>query len=315
MSADEIEQLASLWLAREDRGLSAAEQDALAQWLSASSLNRVAYLRLKSAWQRSERLAALKRPPMREPVPVGTWSRLRVPVLAAAMVLALLGAGWVWMQPGNGEGQVFATGVGQIQAYQLADGTRMELNTNTRLRATVTARTRIVTLDYGEAYFDVTHDARHPFTVQAGNRRITDLGTKFSVLRNDENLRVLVREGKVQVAMQPGQAGPAPIVAEAGHAVIAQGAETMVFAKPQREIDGDLGWRGGMLVFDQLPLTRVAEEFNRYNTKHIEVEGNARKIRIGGSFKADNVDGFLQLLRQGFGLSVNDRGDRIVVSR
>jgi ferric-dicitrate binding protein FerR (iron transport regulator) len=45
------------------------------------------------------------------------------------------------------------------------------------------------------------------------------------------------------------------------------------------------------------------------------VEGPARKIRIGGSFKADNVDVFVLLLHRGFGLSVNEQGDRIIVSR
>jgi len=59
--------------------------------------------------------------------------------------------------------------------------------------------------------------------------------------------------------------------------VIAQGMETMVLAKPDHEIANDLSWRSGMLVFDQRPLAEVAEEFNRYNAKHIVVEGSARK--------------------------------------
>ena len=50
MSADETEMLAAEWLAREDRGLSAEEDQALNLWLSASSLNMVAYLRLKASW-------------------------------------------------------------------------------------------------------------------------------------------------------------------------------------------------------------------------------------------------------------------------
>jgi len=73
--------------------------------------------------------------------------------------------------------------------------------------------------------------------------------------------------------------------------------------------------RSGMLVFKEQTLAEAADQFNRYNTRQILVEGNARKIRIGGSFKADNVDVFVLLLHRGFGLSVNDRGDRIVVSR
>jgi transmembrane sensor len=45
------------------------------------------------------------------------------------------------------------------------------------------------------------------------------------------------------------------------------------------------------------------------------VEGAARRIRIGGSFRADNVDVFVLLLHRGFGLSINDQGKSIVVSQ
>lgn len=315
MRAEEIEEQASLWLAREDRGLTPDGQDALEKWLAASSRHRVAYLRLKAAWQRADRLAALKRAPMRAaPAPPGLWSRLRIPALAAA-ALVLLFAGKTYLESGRQPELVYATGLGQTQAYQLADGTRMELNTGTRVRTEIGGGRRFVTLESGEAYFEVVHDASHPFVVQAGKRRITDLGTKFSVFLNGDNVRVLVREGRVRVESLPGAAGAAPIVVEAGNEAITQGLGALIFPKPDSEIARDLSWRNGMLVFDQLPLTEVAEEFNRYNAKHIQVEGNARKIRIGGSFKADNVSVFLLLLQQGFGLSVKDQGDRIVVSR
>ena len=62
MSVDETEITAAAWLGREDRGLSAEEQDALDLWLEQSILHKVAYLRLKAAWQRADRLAALKSP-------------------------------------------------------------------------------------------------------------------------------------------------------------------------------------------------------------------------------------------------------------
>ena len=86
-------------------------------------------------------------------------------------------------------------------------------------------------------------------------------------------------------------------------------------SKPDQEISNDLSWRRGVLVFNQQTLADAAEQFNRYNSRHILVEGSARKIRIGGRFKADNVDVFVQLLHRGFGLSVNEQGDKIVVSR
>jgi transmembrane sensor len=315
MSASDIEKQASVWVAREIAGLTPDERDALEVWLAASTLHKVSYLRLKGAWRRAGRLAALKRPSMR-PVQQSSskWSRLALPVFGA-MVLALLYSGRTYLSTSQPETLAYATELGRTQALQLADGTRMELNTNTRVRADITSTQRVVTLESGEAYFDVAHDPQHLFVVYAGKRRITDLGTKFSVFLNGDNVRVLVREGRVRMDTRPGFSGPEPVVAESGHVVIAQDLETLVFARPDREIANNLSWRHGMLVFDQRPLAEVAEEFNRYNAKHIVVRGSARQIHIGGSFKADNVDVFVELLHQGFGLSVNDRGDRIVVTR
>jgi transmembrane sensor len=315
MSADETEMQAAQWLAREDRGLTAEESDALELWLSASSLNKVAHLRLKAGWQRADRLAALKRPALRvsERGPMAA-----VPALVAAgLVLMLAGGAWYFwpVLRSAADNRSYATAIGQKQEVRLSDGTRVELNTNTRVRASVTATVRTVTLDQGEAYFDVVHDETRPFMVYAGNRRITDLGTKFSVFRYGDDVRVTVREGRVKVEIL-GQASRAtPVITEGGHEVVTKGGETLVLTKPDADIANDLSWRSGMLVFNKQTLAEAAEQFNRYNARQILVEGNARNIRIGGSFKADNVDVFVLLLHRGFGLSVNDQGDRILVSR
>ena len=81
-------------------------------------------------------------------------------------------------------------------------------------------------------------------------------------------------------------------------------------AKPDQEISNDLSWRRGVLVFNQQTLADAAEQFNRYNSRHILVEGSARKIRIGGSFKADNVDVFVQLLHRGLDCPSTNRMTR-----
>ncbi len=312
MSADEIESVAAQWLAREDRGLTEAESAAMERWLEESSLHKVSYLRLKASWKRADRLGALKSPPAirREPSYAPRWIGLSV---AAALAICIGGGVWLYWHQTVPPGQDFATGVGRIQAVRLADGTKVELNTNTRLRADVNDARRTVTLDSGEAYFDVVHDDKRPFTVYAGNRRITDIGTKFSVFRNGDDVRVTVREGKVRIEVMNG-AGK-QVLAEAGHVLVTKGLETLIITKPDSDIVNDLSWRDGMLVFDQQTLAEAAEQFNRYNHRQILVEGPARKIRIGGSFKADNVDVFVLLLHRGFGLSVNEQGDTIIVSR
>ena len=314
MSADQTETMAAQWLAREDRGLTAEEADALDLWLNGSSLNMVAYLRLKASWDRADRLAALK-------VPSATNSSRRFFIgpaaLAAACLLVLVSGGaWLyWPKRAEPQPHAYATAIGQRQEVRLADGTRVELNTNTRVHASVTATRRTVTLEEGEAYFDVVHDATRPFVVYAGNCRITDLGTKFSVFRNGDDVRVTVQEGRVKVEILGQLAGSAPVVTEGGHQLVTKGSESLLLSKPDADIANELSWRSGVLVFHQQTLAEAAEQFNRYNSRQIFVEGSARKIRIGGSFRADNVDVFVLLLHRGFGLSVSNQGDRIVVSR
>jgi len=307
--ADKAEELAALWLAREDRGLSDAEQAAMTLWLEESTLNRVAFLRLKAYWRRADRLAAQKSPISLRPRPP---MRPRM-IAAAAAVLALAvgsGALAVWQARLQ---NTYVTAIGATRTVRLADGTRIDLNTGTRARANVTGKVRSVTLESGEVYFDVVHDARRPFTVYAGKRRITDIGTKFSVYRDGDDVRVMVREGKVKVEVMGDPART--VEARAGQVVVAGEGETLVVAKPVSQIVDALSWRDGMLVFRQQTLAEVAAQFNRYNTRQIDVEGDARNMRIGGSFKAGNVDVFVLLLHRGFGLTVNDRGDRIIVSR
>lgn len=312
MSADEIEGLAAAWLAREDRGLTPGELSQFNVWLAESSLNRVCYLRLKASWRRADRLAALgtgiARPPEQR---ISRATKLAA--MAAAVAILFWSATFVTHRLDYGK--TYATAVGARQVVQLADGSRMELNTNTKLRAQVTDSLRRVTLDAGEAYFEVVHDAKRPFVVYAGSKRITDLGTKFSVFRNGDDVRVVVQEGRVQVETIDMPGAEVPVVADAGQEVQVREAQMLVTSKPGEELANSLSWRSGLLVFRQQTLAEAAEQFNRYNDRQIFVAGSARKIRIGGSFKANNLDVFVQLLHDGFGLSVSDQGDRIVVSR
>ena len=318
ISASETESVAAGWLAREDRGLSNAEERALKDWLSASYSNKVAYLRLKSVWQRADRLAVLRHPKLSTPAGSGFydarltgWHWLGV---AAAVLFVMLGAGLLVSNrlPSR---QEYTTQVGAAQVVRLADGSSIELNTNTRVHTDYTSMRRLVVLDNGEAYFDVVHDAARPFVVLAGKHRITDLGTKFSVLRDGNDVRVIVKEGRVRVDDDANPDFATPMFVNQGNAIIARGREDLEVPREAQDIENALSWRQGMLVFNKETLSDVALEFNRYNTKQIIVQGGARTIRIGGRFRANNVDVFTQLLHRGFGLNIKDTGSQVIVSK
>lgn len=306
-----IEAQTADWLARIDRGLDDEGAAAFELWKAASTERRITFLRLQAVWKRADRLAALRRPQEAAQPPS---HRLRWVAAIAAVLVICAGFGLRYLELGKTAEQQFETAVGTQRSVKLADGTHVELNTDTLIHASMAPGTRTVRLDRGQAYFEVVHDARRPFVVIAGNHRITDLGTKFSVFRDGDRVKVVVKEGQVRVDLIVPNPSSAPVVAERNMVVLARNGESLVTVKPPQEINNAMLWRSGLLVFSQETLADVVEDINRYNVRKIEVVGPARDIRIGGSFRSDNIEGFEQLLRDGFGLKIVEADNKIIIS-
>jgi transmembrane sensor len=314
-SALSREHTATAWLIRrEENGWTADDNARLEAWLNADPKNRIAFYRMQFGWQKVDRLAALREPAV--PMPVHNsarwWGRRGVgPALSIAASLAL-GAIIVWHLVGL-ERHTYTTSIGGRIEVPLSDGSKIELNTDTRLRAEVNANSRTVWLENGEAYFDVAHDATRPFVVHGGTRNITVLGTKFSVRRDGDRVEVVVLEGRVRVddLASPERA----VVITRGDIAISQGVALNIKHSEEHAAD-ELSWRRGMLTFNEMTLVDAAAEFNRYNHKQlVVVDPRAAAVHIGGSFDATNVEAFVRLLRQGFGLRVEDEGNVIRISR
>ncbi|HEX3363906.1 FecR family protein [Phenylobacterium sp.] len=315
--ARHTEEIAARWLLRQQEdGWSADDQTELDAWLDAAAEHKVAYWRLEHGWSKVDRLAALKSPsaaPRRISRLRGFWR----PVAVAASVAACLAVGAaVWSVPGLFQAKDFHTDIGVRETVPLADGSKVELNTQTRLRTAVTRRTREVWLDRGEAYFEVAHDASRPFVVHAGAKTVTVLGTKFSVRRNGDQVEVAVVEGRVRVADASWPAVTPPPVLTRGDTAIAAGPSMIVAAKSVERVANELSWREGVLTFDQSTLADAAGEFNRYNRKKLVIaDGPTAQMRIGGSFEAENVEAFARLLQQAYGLRVDDTGETVKISQ
>lgn len=336
LSASDVEQEASAWLVRQDSDRW-TEADALEfeAWLGASTARRLAYLRLKSAWEKSARLAALAPAPLtvreKAPCPVRparTWTaslkrrlcqqrpirRLgaSIALTASVAVIALIAQPWL----GRDTDAQLSAGIGERQAVRLADGSHVLLNTNTRLQAQVDAHRRHVRLMQGEAYFEVAHDAGRPFVIDAGDHRVTVLGTRFTVRVDRGLVQVKVVEGKVRLdaASNTDLAQPAEAVLTRNEVAIADQRQILVTEKTAEQLSNDLSWRTGRLVLDQMTLAEAAVEFNRYNRQQLIINDPAvAQMRIGGSFDVGNVVAFIRLLQGGLGLKVQFGPDTITV--
>lgn len=205
----------------------------------------------------------------------------------------------------------YATERGERELVTLADGSQLTLNTATQVRTAVTTQGRQVWLERGEAFFDIAHDAKRPFVIHAGKQTVTVLGTKFSLFRDGEQLRVEVLEGRVQVQTNQGQ----PTVLTHADAALADAGGVLVTRQSQQQLTASLGWLQGKLVFDEVSLGEAARQFNRYGSKQLVIKDEtAAHILIGGVFDASNVEAFARLIHAGFGLDVQVKGEDIEVS-
>jgi transmembrane sensor len=308
----DIRSQAADWLERQQRsGWNEQDASQLETWLAADPAHAVAYYRIEFAWQRTERLAAL-RPPQHEPRSLPTRFKAAFARSAAAIAIAAVAGTALYLGTRDPGTQTYATNVGSRKTLSLPDGSQIELNTNTTIRISK-ADNRRVWLDKGEAYFQVVHDAKHPFTVDIGQRRITDLGTKFDVRHDEQHLKISVVEGSVSLASKMD--GVQSLILTRGDSVIGNGNALKVRNAPPQSVSDELGWRRGVLVFDNVTLAQAVSEFNRYTTGKIVIaDPKAANLRIVGTFPTDGIEGFLDVAQHILKVRVERRGDQTVIS-
>lgn len=313
--ADSIGDQAAEWLLRQGAaGWLEEDQAALEAWLNESPRHLAAYWRLEAGWARTERLVALKRGRMQHVQTASrkmSWPVLRF-VAAASVAIAVVFGGWYSWSTREVE---YATTIGQRAKISLADGSRIQLNTDSAISVSFGIWRRTVSLKKGEAFFDVQHDAARPFSVLAAGHRITDLGTKFAVRTSNDRLEVTLIEGRARLeAVSPLVQHHATDLVP-GEVAVAT-ANTITVAKlPIHSLTNALAWRQGQLVFNHTTLAKAAAEFNRYNQTKLVIEPAIAELTVSGVFDAGSVDTFTNMAKFAFKLRVEKQGHDVVMSR
>ena len=237
--------------------------------------------------------------------------------LAAAFIVVAGGAGaaFYFSTPVVPDKRIFTTDVGARKTIELADGSEIELNTDSVLRIAPGSSPRMAWLDKGEAYFRIQHDSAHPFVVMAAGRRVMDLGTEFLVKAEPHRLEVALVAGRAQLD-SPNDPAQEPAVLTPGDVAIATATAIYVTAKTAKSLADTLSWRQGVLVFEHTTLAEAAAEFNRYNRKKIVVaDPQAAKLTIVGTFPATDVSAFTDAAQAIFGLKIENRNGEIALTR
>lgn len=246
-------------------------------------------------------------------VPRKRSSGLRRIAWAASLILGL-SLGLYALNTNHFQGNTFSTQVGGVELVPLSDGSRVTLNTDSQIHLELSPAERKVELKHGEAFFEVAKDPKRPFVVSVGQKRVIAVGTKFSVLREANDMRVVVTEGKVRVESAAGDPQGSAEFVSAGMVARATDDGVLVQAKPLPEAQEHLSWLKGILTFRETTLGDAVAEFNRYNTRKIVIQDAAvAGLRVAGSFRSTNVDAFVRLLEQGYPIQAEQEGGEIVL--
>jgi transmembrane sensor len=336
----EIAAEAAVWVARlhgPDRS-SRMERECLA-WQGLSAAHRLAFERCTDTWQDVGRLtlssyaAATGAAEGRAGVGQRTWtpSRSRWSLALGAALAVPLAGGLAMLQPWR-HIDTYSTGVGEQQMVLLADGTRMSLNTATRVTVELAPSQRTVRLKGGEALFEVAKDAHRPFVVQAAGSEVVAVGTVFSVrLTPDETrvgdaLAVTLVEGRVTVRPAPdgaqkGDSPAEPLQLQAGDRVrlsevrdgSGRGDPRVKTQMDRPRIEQVIAWKRDEAVFDDVSLADAVAEMNRYSRTPIVLVGDEALAdrRISGLFRTGDSAGFARAVAALHGLVVHEREDRL----
>lgn len=195
------------------------------------------------------------------------------------------------------------TGSGERRTIELADGTRVVLNTGSAIDVRFTPMQRELVFLAGEIQVTTGHDpAGRPFSVATRNGSITPIGTRFivrdGVLAPDgsgdkrDPIAVSVLEGAVRIRARQLSA---PLRLDAGQETVftATAIDTPASAHPQAG-----AWLDGMLVTEQMPLARFIAELARYRAGSLRCDPSLAALRVSGAFPLDDTDAVLAILQE-----------------
>jgi len=324
-----IEEQAIAWVHRMNSGLTSAEKQHLVAWINQDEQHHRAFVEQAKQLNNADSIKELS-----GIFPIGERSLLsrkskRLRPIAFISLTLLFAIACVITLHNNllieslktNESLRYQTLIGEQLKVPLSDGSEISLNTDTIIEVSYSDERRLIELIKGEAMFDVAKDKNRPFVVVSGEKSFTALGTIFNIEKsNAQDMELIVTEGRVLVGdrnkVDSGDYLPinterllvdqSAVVTAGKKSVILNSIQRSNSAASQLELEMDLAWQAGALIFNHEPLLHVLEEVSRYSHTQFEVsDPKLLSMTVSGYFKIDDVDGLLANLKNN--LAINYR--------
>lgn len=278
--SDSVMDQALSWLIELD-GCDEQQQAGFQAWLAADPAHREAFTRAQAIW--SSQPVAQAAVQLTSPI-TPRWRRLRPHWAPLATAAILLIGVFSFSNLGLRMQADHMTVVGERQRLQLADGSRVLLNTNSAFSSNVSDKSRDAKLLQGEAFFEVPASQGPPLEVFAGAVSMRANDGAFAVRYLDGVTQIQVQRGALDVRAHTGK----DAVKLAGGDSIRVGPEG--FGHRQKlDQTKDLAWIQGRLIFDNCPLGEVLAELRRYYPGWIvNTNSKLESVAVTGNYRLDN---------------------------
>lgn len=199
---------------------------------------------------------------------------------------------------------------GQKLRIFLPDGSIVWLNSETKLKydEKFGDHARMVELE-GEAFFEIVKKPEKPFIVKSGTLITTALGTSFNIrgYSSEDNIQVTLVSGKVLVESE--QTSSPKFMLDPGYGIHYL-KENGTFYKEKRSVEKIIGWKDGILRFDNDNCQTVIEELSRWYGVKFVVENSFKgeEWRYSGWFENEYLDIVLESISfsQGFDYKIEN---------
>jgi len=287
-----IDEIAARWHARAvGGGLSPEDERRLETWLAEDLRHRLAYADVAAASYAIEQatpLPAIRHAPRHWPLWAGATL---APLLLIFAVLWMPHAWQDWRSD-------VRTRAGGLRTEHLADGSILQLDTDSAVALPFAPDRRNVELLRGNLAVEVAKDPAHPFRVHCAGVEAQAVGTRFIVARHADAVEVGVTEGTVAVRASEHAE---PLLVDAGQRVFV---DTRDFATRREPLPAaSYGWTRGVLSFERVPLQQVITEIARYLPEHVVFRAAAHAANpVTATFPLDDPEQALRALGKTQGL-------------
>lgn len=182
---------------------------------------------------------------------------------------------------------------GAFYKIELSDGTLVSLNSDSELSfpEVFKGKDRVVELK-GEAYFEVTKDAKHPFKVNFNKGMVKVLGTSFAITsyESDNKSSAVLKEGSVEFIINNDSGKLKKYRLNPGFKI------SNNFKIQKVNLNKELGWLSGKFYFDNMSLKEILRKLNRwydFKYKFIDIEAS-EYLFTGVAERGERIDCFLE---------------------